>query len=973
MQQFTADEGFVSSRLNDVNARGLLEAFASSYSSMIFIDLASDEILLLKLSSFFDPDIRTAILNRSPIQVMKDVLSRYADPEGRKILSECFELDGVNKLLGDKNEYSFVMHVNHSNELHHYKIHINRSFSCPTAFLYGTRCVDREIQREEMLAHINNMLCAMAQEYTDLYYTLPGSESFVSYSTTKRISAVFNHQFKGLTTDQGLAIYVNNCVKDVDKESMRAFLTVSNLLKLVKKHRVVTRIYLNEQDRYCEVKCALASAEENTFVIGFAVKDEEIRNELNQQRIISQMLQVLSEESSPEKAISQLLEALVQYYRADRAYYYEVDHGRTCVRCSYQYLDPNCPEELHILAPEPIENLDNWAANAKVQDAYYIACDDPETEKEPAALDLLRRRKVSNMFSVPSIREGRVKGFLGVDNVRLSSDDQKTIKLIASLIELELLRRQLSDEETIVFDKLKKSFDAVYYADFLADRSTTYISSDRYRAKYGTVYSYSKSKQQYIDQDIAEEDRAMCHIQMAPDYVMLQLKNNERFSVHYAELIDGVRRNCEMQFIRANPEGTCAVFVVIDNTEAFMHELEIQNELKIAKHQAEMASRAKSTFLFNMSHDIRTPLNAIKGFTELAKRHHENQLRLNDYLDKIEASSEHLIKLINDILDMARIESGAVTISRIPVDLLQSSRQILPMIQNMAADKDITFTFDTSRLQNIDVYTDPLHLNQVLLNILSNAVKYTRPKGHVDYSIEQFEIDHKGAALYKFTVKDDGVGMSEDFLQHIYDQFTRAKSSTESGITGTGLGMSIVKNLVNLMGGEISIRSELNKGTTVEIDIQFEVIDDAVRASISDSQVLIDASLVGVTILVVEDNALNREIAVELLEDSGFEVDTAENGQEALDKIAASAPGEYDVVLMDIQMPVMDGYTATEKIRQLKLDHQSKLPIIAMTANAFEEDKMRAIAAGMNGHLSKPINIEATIATIKRHLRKKKL
>ena len=394
---------------------------------------------------------------------------------------------------------------------------------------------------------------------------------------------------------------------------------------------------------------------------------------------------------------------------------------------------------------------------------------------------------------------------------------------------------------------------------------------------------------------------------------------------------------------------------IADEANKGRSKLEAANKkLNIAREEAEQASKAKSMFLSNMSHDIRTPMNAIIGYTGLALNHLDDQKHLKDYLTKINQSSNHLLSLINDVLDMSRIESGKTTIDEEKENLIDIMNTISGMSASDAERKAINFTMDCSGIRNENIYCDRLHLNQILLNLISNAIKYTPEGGRVMVSVTQGESKGPDADTYIFKVKDNGIGMSKEFLETVFEPFSRERNSTKSGIQGTGLGMSITKNLVDMMGGDIVVESEKDKGTEITVTLHFTIDRDAVLKG-EDQPVEFDFT--GRRVLLVEDNELNREIATMILEEAGFKVDEADDGTVALEKIKAASEGDYDVILMDIQMPLMNGYEATRQIRALDTEI-SRIPIVAMTANSFEEDRKAALDAGMDEHVGKPIDID---------------
>ena len=531
--------------------------------------------------------------------------------------------------------------------------------------------------------------------------------------------------------------------------------------------------------------------------------------------------------------------------------------------------------------------------------------------------------------------------------------------------------------------------------------------------------------------------------------------------------------------------------------------LEEQNrKLELAVRHEAAANRAKREFLFNMSHDIRTPMNAIIGFTSLAATHVDNKEQVLDYLKKISTSSQHLLSLINDVLDMSRIESGKVKLEEKAVHLPDLVHDVRAIIQPNISSKRLALFIDTMDVADEDIIADPLRLNQVLLNILSNAIKFTPTGGMVSIRIAQKPGAPKGCGNYEFRIKDNGIGINKEFQKHIFEEFTREESSTVSGIQGTGLGLSITKNIVDLMGGTIALESEPGKGSEFIVNLCFAlsgqktevrqlpqleglralVADDdtntclsvstmlskigmrpewtisgkeavirtkyaveqgdafsvyiidwlipdmngieivrQIRKVIGDSCPIIiltaydwadieeEARAAGVTafcekplflselrkvlaepfrvqtaqtpallpkesfagkrLLLVEDNALNREIAMEILKEAGFLVDTAEDGAEAVERMKQAAPGQYDLILMDIQMPRMDGYEATRNIRALPDPRKADVPIFAMTANAFEEDRQNALRAGMNGHIAKPLDIPHLLQVLEEALK----
>ena len=390
-----------------------------------------------------------------------------------------------------------------------------------------------------------------------------------------------------------------------------------------------------------------------------------------------------------------------------------------------------------------------------------------------------------------------------------------------------------------------------------------------------------------------------------------------------------------------------------------------QVELIAAKTRAEEGSKAKSQFLSNMSHDIRTPMNAIIGYINLAKNKNITLDEVKDFLKKIETSSNHLLALINDVLEMSRIESGKMELEPIDTDLVTTLDEVRDMFATQMEGKEINFTVDTSQVKDSYVLCDKNRLNRVLLNLLSNAYKFTPKGGKISVKLLQIGDAVDKVAEYELRVKDSGIGMTPEFAAKVFEAFEREKNSTVSGIQGTGLGMAITKSIVDMMGGNIEVITAPNQGTEFVINVKFTLSDNVPeKIAAQDNSTADEINFEGMRLLLVDDIEVNREIATMILEMSGFIVDTAENGKEAVDKISASKAGDYAVVLMDIQMPIMDGYAAARAIRELEDKDLAKIPIIAMTANAFSEDVQTAKDAGMDAHIAKPIDVNQMIETL---------
>lgn len=394
---------------------------------------------------------------------------------------------------------------------------------------------------------------------------------------------------------------------------------------------------------------------------------------------------------------------------------------------------------------------------------------------------------------------------------------------------------------------------------------------------------------------------------------------------------------------------------------------ELNAKLQIAAEKAESANRAKSTFLFNMSHDIRTPMNAIIGYADLASRHSDDPVKLKKYMENIQVCGQNLLMLLNNVLDLARIENDKTEMEYSVSDVEKDFRNCIAMFRNQADSKGQTLTV-TTQLPYPYIYADIPHLTEVCTNLVSNAVKYTGAGGTIRCGVTQKPGEKEGWCDTVVTVADNGIGMSQEFQKHIFEPFERERTSTVSKVEGSGIGMGIVKKLVGLMGGTVEVESKIGVGSTFTVTIPCRIASEEEAQAKRAADPADRESLRGTRILLTEDNDLNAEIATELLQEEGCTVDRAKDGVECVDMLEKAANGTYQLILMDVQMPVMKGYDATKKIRRMDDPQKANIPIVAMTANAFSEDKQVALDAGMNDHIAKPINMSVLVPTLRKYL-----
>ena len=535
---------------------------------------------------------------------------------------------------------------------------------------------------------------------------------------------------------------------------------------------------------------------------------------------------------------------------------------------------------------------------------------------------------------------------------------------------------QLSDDFQAIFDV---DMESGVYDIFSYD--TAYFEDVLVKMEKGVNFYADTLKD--VEKVVYPEDRALIRDTFSNrEYIRSTLAEQGQFTIDYRLMgAGGEPLWYRVKVVKKTGDENHFLVGVFYVDEKIRKEAEYKKSIENALSLAQEATEAKSNFLFNMSHDIRTPMNAITGFTNMAVKHIDDREKVIDCLHKTQKAGAMLLSLINNVLEVSRIEAGHANLDEQPGDVFLSFANISTTMQELASTKDIRLTFSFGAVRDRFVYADFSRCMRIFVNIISNAIKYTPEGGSVDVYCEQVGEAKDGMGTYKYTITDNGIGMSEEFQEHIYDQFSRERTSTVSGIQGTGLGMSVVKSFVDLLGGEISVKSRLGEGTTFTILLPFRLQDEAMYTDPNSGEVVSsvegnnnpteEISFNGKNVLLVEDNELNREIALDILEEAGFVVDTAEDGDIAVEmmrKVSESGDYDYyDAILMDIQMPRMNGYEATRHIRELPpVGHH--VPIIAVSANAFEEDKRKSLESGMNDHISKPIDIQKLKETLAKYL-----
>ncbi len=553
------------------------------------------------------------------------------------------------------------------------------------------------------------------------------------------------------------------------------------------------------------------------------------------------------------------------------------------------------------------------------------------------------------------------------EKTRLMNERLERERKLRHLIEEYDKERTLINEEYLrqleVIEGLSVNYEAICYVDLDRDQVIPYRLSVRTAALFYnklTDRAYSSYATGYVDMWVHPEDRELVTKATSPEYLKEKLEDCLTFYINYRVLVSGELQYIQLRVVNvSHEEGVCQVVMGYRRVdEEIQQQMEQQSLLAEALAKANLAINSKNTFLSNMSHDMRTPLHAIFGFTSLAKLNLENTAEAADYLDRVETASRQLLDMIDKVLEVSSLDGETAELEETECDLRQTVGDVYSFLEPQAQEKDISFTLNCDSLRHNIVFTDQEKLRQLVMYLANNALTYTNPGGRVSIRVEEGEELSTEYAVYRITVEDTGIGISSEFLDKLFEPFSREKNTTLGGVHGIGLGLTIAKNIVDMMGGVLSVQSAIDKGSTFTAAFRFRV--QAWHAS-ARKQAEEGAAF---RILLVEDNEINREIEMELLGELGFEIDPAENGMIALEKMRDSDPDYYDVVLMDLQMPVMDGWQASVAIRALPDKAKARVPIIALSANALERDLRKSRECGLDAHLRKPMDLALLLRTM---------
>ncbi len=937
----------------------IIEILASEYTSVYYIDLTTDELTPYTMNEETENQFGVLFKNMTYSDAFRMYVDTLIIPEDKQMMLRAGSVGNIMKELRHKKTFITTYRSENNDHPRYCEmkfVKVGTEDGTPQAVALGFADKDDElrnrIEQETSRKRNTDIIEILASEYTSVYYIDLTTDELDPYTMNEETESEFGQIFRsGIKYSEAYKLYVNTLVYEEDKEMMLKAGSIYNILiELNEKKTFITtyRSDINGEMHYCEMKFVKVGDDENpqAVALGFADKDEEIRESMLEQQ-------------EKEKNF-EIIDILASEYSS--VYYIDLN------------TDGLTPYTMNDQTKEFLG--DAFTKNIPYSEAFKVFVNNAVAEESKA--EMLNAGTIENIRQKLRTQKTFITTYLNNNNeysemkfVKVGSEAAKpqAVALGFSVVD-ESYRKELANKQRDEFiNGLADDYEAVFHVEAETDTIETVRMTNAYKQRNPSLehrmnyYKYVES----VASNIIVEDRQQFIDALSPENIDKEFKKEDAFFHNYRIVKDNTITYYQLKVIHTGDWNVDKNFLIgVHNMDELTRaQVEQEEILEDARIEAESANRAKSTFLFNMSHDIRTPMNAIIGFNNMAIKHIDDKEKLADCLEKVNLSSHHLLSIINDVLDMARIESGKVTIDEDKVYITDAANSLSEIVKQSVKGKELTFTTDFSKITHNYVYADELRVNRVLMNIANNAVKYTNAGGTVSYTIIETDSARDGYASFDFIIEDNGIGMSDDFLKHIFEAFTRESTSTITGIQGTGLGMSITKELVELMKGTIKIDSELGKGTKVTVHFDFRIANDENQNSENNNELNIE-KLNGKRVLLVEDNELNREIACEILEELGIIVDQAEDGTIGVEKcINAIKDGTlYDFILMDIQMPIMDGYKATKQIREYKHIFTKTVPIIAMTANAFAEDKKKAFDSGMNAHLAKPIDINELIKTL---------
>ena len=816
----------------------------------------------------------------------------------------------------------------------------------------------------------DSIIRTLVAPYENAYVVDIHSGTTTCYSMGEAMLERYGEEFFNGDYEKKISYYIENDVLEEDRKLFDQIRSLKNIEKLLAERNNYSlnyRVFRNNEIKYYQCYLARLNKECNQFIVAFKSIDEEKKQELEQQNRLNIALEegkrankALREEMVISEALSQEYHSLLKL---------DAETGEMSL-----YRTDGFGMKKEMLQ----ELLESHDYAGQILDKYidnFVVEEDQERVRNATRLEVLRQNVPDQgLYKVSYLRILENKyAYYEMNTIKIKDNSGKVYFVIGMRDVDEKVRMQMKqDKEMEMQREIITALGYDYFSVLLVDPEEDHVTIFRQRslngksiadlcAKYHNCWSefipnYAKERVSDASYDEFMEKLSLDYIRSAKESYI---------SVYEYVSDDGIAYyQIKVSFVQKQ-DGHRVAVVSTKNIDKIIRKEKQQEEiLNKALIEAKVASKAKTDFLFNMSHDIRTPMNAIIGFTNLLEEHLDDKETLLNYIDKIKTANEFLLSLINNVLEMAKIENGKEYLDESSTNMVDFYHAICTLFNTQMSEKGVIFRHSL-KIRHRNVMIDVTKMREILLNILSNALKYTPTGNSVTMTVTELPSEREGYAVYQTVIEDTGIGMSEEFLSHMFEYFSRERTTTESGVSGTGLGTAIVKKLVDLMHGTIDVESKLGEGTKIILKISHQITENQdVQQNFQNEREYNTGDFTGKRILLAEDNDLNAEIAIAILEEHGLEVERAEDGIICVNMIEKADADHYDLVLMDIQMPNVDGYKATRMIRQLPDKKKSRVPVIAMTANAFEEDKRNALAAGMDGFLSKPIVIEELIHTL---------
>ena len=946
----------------------MTEAISGMYDEMYYIELGKN---FIKSISATDP-VQEEEKGTDAKKRFKRFIESEVEVSYRSIMRIFMDFDSIGTRLGGKSSISQEF-VNTKNEW------IQCSFVPVERFESGEPssilCIMRQITGDkEKFTMQDSIIRTLVVPYENAYVVDIHTGKTICYSMGQAMLERYGEDFFSGNYEKKISYYIENDVLKEDRklfDQIRFLKNIENLLAERNNYCLNYRVFRNNEIKYYQCHLARLNKECNQFIVAFKSIDEEKKQELEQQNRLNIALEegkrankALREEMVISKALSQEYHSLLKL---------DAKTGEMSLyRTDGFGMKKEMLQELLRSHDYAGQILDKYIDN-------FVVKEDRERVRNATRLEVLKQNVPDQgLYKVSYLRILDNKyAYYEMNTIKIKENFGKVFFVIGMRDIDEKVRMQMKqDKEMEMQREIITALGYDYFSVLLVEPEKDHVTIFRQRslngksiadlcAKYHNCWSefipnYARERVSDASYDEFMEKLSLDYIQSAKEsYISIYEYVSDDGIVYY---------QIKVAFVQKQDGHRVAVISTKNIDEIIRKEKQQEETLNKALIEAKIASKAKTDFLFNMSHDIRTPMNAIIGFTNLLEKHLDDKETLLNYIGKIKTSNEFLLSLINNVLEMAKIENGKEYLDESVTNMEDFYQSVITLFDAQMKAKGVIFSYSV-KIKHINIMIDATKMREILLNILSNALKYTPTGNSVTMTVTELPSEREDYAIYQMVIKDTGIGMSEEFLSHMFEYFSRERTTTESGVSGTGLGTAIVKKLVDLMHGTIDVESRLGKGTKITIKMSHQITDDQdIQQKIKNEQEYNPEDFTGKRILLAEDNDLNAEIAMAILEEQGIEVERADDGIVCVNMIEKKDADYYNLVLMDIQMPNMDGYKATQLIRQFSDKKKSRIPVIAMTANAFEEDRRNAIAAGMNDHIAKPIHVEKLLLILKKFI-----